>query len=171
MLERSAGTTPHKYGWTPLHLASLNGQVELVSMLIERGAYVTAQNNGLTPLHLAADVRAQNDHVSMIPLPFHLASHEGHVEVIGMLIENGADVTAQNNDGSTPLHLALQEGRLEVAGMLVERRAAIISPHYGTLFCLGTFCRTLICVLRSLGSRTPGLISGWHVWPVRRGSF
>ena len=74
LIERGAGTTPHKYGWTPLHLASLNGQVELVSMLIERGADVTAQNNGLTPLHLAADVRAQNDHVSMIPLPFHLAS-------------------------------------------------------------------------------------------------
>ena len=57
LIERGAGTTP-KYGWTQLHLASLNGQVELVSMLIERGA----------------DVRAQNDHVSMIPLPFHLAS-------------------------------------------------------------------------------------------------
>jgi hypothetical protein len=36
--------------------------------------------------------------------PFTL--QEGQVEVARMLIERGADVTAQNKDGETPLHLA-----------------------------------------------------------------
>ncbi|KAN0123104.1 Ankyrin repeat-containing domain protein [Russula decolorans] len=30
----------------------------------------------------------------------------GQVDIARMLIERGADVTAQNNDGETPLHLA-----------------------------------------------------------------
>jgi ankyrin repeat protein len=32
----------------------------------------------------------------------------GQVDVARMLIERGADVTAQNKDGETPLHLASQ---------------------------------------------------------------
>ena len=41
-------------------------------------------------------------------------------EVIGMLIERGADVSAQNQNGETPLHLASREGHAEVVGMLIE---------------------------------------------------
>jgi ankyrin repeat protein len=42
-----------------------------------------------------------------------------------MLIERGADVSAQDKDGQTPLHLALQAGQLEVARMLIERGADV----------------------------------------------
>ena len=151
LIERGADTTPHKYGWTPLHLASLNGQVEPASMLIERGADVTAQNNdGLTPLHLAADVRAQYNDFSLTQLQTHLASHAGHVEVIAMLVENGADVTAQNNDGSTPLHLALQEGGLEVAGMLIGQYPDNL-PYYCMLFLFWPLLPNAnLCAMQSL---------------------
>ncbi|KAF8476308.1 hypothetical protein DFH94DRAFT_758363 [Russula ochroleuca] len=37
-----------------------------------------------------------------------------------MLIERGADVTAQNKDGVSPLHLASQVGHVGVARMLLE---------------------------------------------------
>ena len=161
LIERGADTTPHKYGWTPLHLASLIGQVELASMLIGHGADVTARyNDGLTPLHLAANETARfND--GLISLPPHLVSvaKGGHVEVIGTLIENGADVTAQNNDDLTPLHLVLQEGRLEVADRIIERYAGIWELARSTLFLSwpllqnANLCHD--CVLRSEASRTP----------------
>ena len=37
-----------------------------------------------------------------------------------MLIEHGADVTAENNDGDTPLHLALRAGEEDVARVIIE---------------------------------------------------
>ena len=43
-----------------------------------------------------------------------------------MLVEHGADVSAQDKDGSTPLHLALSLwGNVDVARMLVERGADV----------------------------------------------
>lgn len=41
--------------WTPLHIASSVGQVDIVSALVEKGATVNAVNQtGQTPLHYAA---------------------------------------------------------------------------------------------------------------------
>jgi ankyrin repeat protein len=60
---------------------------------------------------------------------FHRASRRGQVEIARMLIERGADVTAQNNDGWTPLHLALVDGEVEVARMLIERGADVTAQN------------------------------------------
>jgi ankyrin repeat protein len=46
-----------------------------------------------------------------------------------MLIERGADVTAQNRDGQTPLHLASRMGQVDVVRMLIERGADPDSPE------------------------------------------
>jgi len=65
---------------TPLHLASMNGHVDLTRMLIERGADVSAQKkDGSTALHLASKYR--------------------HVDLARMLVECSADVSAQDKDG------------------------------------------------------------------------
>ena len=52
--------------------------------------------------------------------PLHLASRYGHIEVARILLEFGADLTAQNRDWETPLHVALRDGQVEVACMLLE---------------------------------------------------
>ena len=56
--------------------------------------------------------------------PQHLASRWGHTGVIRMLIELGADVTAQNKIGLTPLHLASQ---VEVTHVHLERGADAVT--------------------------------------------
>jgi ankyrin repeat protein len=47
----------------------------------------------------------------------------GHPEVARMLIERGADVSAQDKDGRTPMHLASQAGVLEAFRMLLVHGA------------------------------------------------
>jgi ankyrin repeat protein len=52
--------------------------------------------------------------------PLHLASQRGHEDVARLLIEHGADATAQSKYGTTPLHGASRE---EVARLLLEHGA------------------------------------------------
>ncbi|KAI0269610.1 ankyrin repeat-containing domain protein, partial [Russula aff. rugulosa BPL654] len=53
----------------------------------------------------------------------HLASKAGQLEVVRMLIEHGADVSAQDKEGRTPMYLASQAGRLEVTQILLAHGA------------------------------------------------
>jgi ankyrin repeat protein len=54
------------------------------------------------------------------------------VDAVRVLLEHGADTTAQDNDGSTPLHLASQEGHVEAARILLEHGAETTAQdNYG----------------------------------------
>lgn len=55
--------------------------------------------------------------------PLHLASIMGHNAIAKYLLENGADVKAQDSSGATPLHEALRYGNLEIARMLITAGA------------------------------------------------
>ena len=65
--------------------------------------------------------------------PLHLASRNGYLEVARVLVERGADVTAQDKDGSTPLHVASRWDHLDLARLLVERGADMtVQDMYGS---------------------------------------
>lgn len=53
------------------------------------------------------------------------AALEGHSEVIEVLVENGAELNAQNKDGWTALMLAALKGHSEVVHVLLEKGADI----------------------------------------------
>ena len=90
-----------------------------------------------TPLHYAAfcglravvealaigpqDVNSQNFRDKSTPL--HLASQEGHLDIVRFLIEHDANMAAQDQDGWTPLHVVSQSDHLDVARFLVEHVA------------------------------------------------
>ncbi len=91
-----------KYGWTPLHEATIEEKVEIVRMLIGAGANLNLKDNhGNTSLHYAA-------------------WNEQGVEIARMLIGAGADVDIQNKRGNTPLHNAARYGKVEIARMLID---------------------------------------------------
>jgi ankyrin repeat protein len=123
--------------FTPLHVASSYGYLEVVRTLVEQGADMTAQDNRKkTPLHAAAgegrvdvarflvehgaDATALDMH-GWIPL--HWASLGGHVEVARFFIERGVDSTTRAYDGRTSLHVASEEGHVKVARYLLEHGA------------------------------------------------
>lgn len=45
--------------------------------------------------------------------PLHVAARLGHADIAGLLIQHGADVTANTKDKYTPLHIAAKEGRFQ----------------------------------------------------------
>src|SRR6266849_5332770 len=97
---------------SPLHYAAFWGLHSIVDFLvIERSQDVRSRRitDGATPLHLATE--------------------GAHVDVAQMLIERGADLSAQNKYGNTPLHLALQHGHVDVAQMLIERGADLSAQN------------------------------------------
>lgn len=60
--------------------------------------------------------------------PLHCASWKGHVEIVELLLENGADIQARNqNDhwGDTPLHAAAHGNQKAVAKILIARGADV----------------------------------------------
>jgi ankyrin repeat protein len=55
----------------------------------------------------------------------HDAVEDEDVEAVRQLVEEGADVEAQDADGDRPLHLAAQNGHLEVVRVLVDTGAHV----------------------------------------------
>jgi hypothetical protein len=55
------------------------------------------------------------------------ASGEGHMSIIKVLLEYGADINAQDDDGRTALHLAIQYDKKEAVKFLIEKGADVNS--------------------------------------------
>jgi hypothetical protein len=124
-------------GFSPLNVASRNGQVDSSRILLDSGAHVNAQNRFTwTPLHEAswygypklaqllvergANLNARDRDQDT---PVHLASRWGHLEIVRHLLDHGADVYVRNDNSLTPYQVATRHGRHGVAQLLLEHRA------------------------------------------------
>jgi len=94
---------------TPLHYTAINGDIEIVEMLLNRGANVNAANQcGITLLHSAVKRKK--------------------MEIIELLLKKGAYVNARDSDSVTPLHLAVENGSEEIVKLLLKHGAYVNSP-------------------------------------------
>ena len=60
--------------------------------------------------------------------PLHEVSFWGYVNVSQLPIENGADVTAKSEDGTTPLHRASERGHVSLANLSVAFTINLLGP-------------------------------------------
>jgi ankyrin repeat protein len=131
-------------GGTPLHWAFFGGSQEVVDLLTKAGADPALRDDtlGVTPRafgictlanwgfgFLVRDRLRQDPSLARIndgTTPLHEAAREGHLEVVEMLLEAGADPNAVNRDGRTPTQLASTHGHGQVLAAL--RRAEPWEP-------------------------------------------
>ncbi|MCP4723654.1 MAG: serine hydrolase [bacterium] len=103
-----------RYGFTPLHYASKDGNKELVDMLLQKGAGINKRNKyGETPMHWAAQ--------------------KGHLEIINLLLEKEADPFIMDKGGRTPAEAALDENNIEAANLLFPLHKAIRDGEPGRI--------------------------------------
>jgi ankyrin repeat protein len=109
LIEEGADVNNRDYAeFTPLIDVALQGNNELVEVLIKAGAdvnYVVEDADKLTPLHAAVD--------------------GGNSETVRILIEAGADVNAVDSDNMTPLYIAARKGSIEKVNLLINADADV----------------------------------------------
>ena len=137
LLKKNINTPIDDNGNTPLHLASIKGNKDVVKLLLGSDDVNVNQQNkkGSMPLHFAAKfgnkgvvelllkkgakVDIQNNERNS---PLHLASMNGNIEVVELLLKKGAKVDIQNKEGNSPLHLASMNGNIEVLKLLLGNK-------------------------------------------------
>jgi ankyrin repeat protein len=131
-----------KWSATPLYWSLSDCKYEAAELLLKKGANAnSAESFGLAPLHLAvcckdadlsfiehliqkgADVNFKNTSDGWRSL--HYAISCGSDDMARLLIEQGADVNAIADDGTTPLILAAKNDSVFIAKLLLEKGADV----------------------------------------------
>ena len=133
-------TALSRYGVTPLSLACTNGNATVVVLLLDAGAdpnstlpggetvLMTAARTGEVAavralLAQGADAHRGEDRRGQTALMW--AAAEGHADVVGVLLEVGANFTTPLESGFTPLLFAAREGRIDVVHALLAAGADV----------------------------------------------
>ena len=96
------GADPDKGNFTPLMWSALQGNVEVLKLLLESRANLNSRTNeGWTALMWAAE--------------------KGHILVMWELLRRGAIVNMQNNNGQTALMFASRSGNIAIVGLLLKK--------------------------------------------------
>lgn len=98
-------------GFTPLHLATMKNDEISAAILIEYEADVNnrAVNNDIYNdiSEEVADLVEELDYIGKTPL--HIAMEQDSLELVELLLENGASPEIPTTDGEYPIHLASQQ--------------------------------------------------------------
>jgi len=120
---------------TPLHLAAIGGNKDIVEFLIESGADINMGDNENSPPVVNA---ALGGHFEIVKLmldkgasptladdndmtPLHFAAMGGDTRIIELLLARGADVDAGNRNGLTPAIYAAYRGHRDILKLLNEK--------------------------------------------------
>lgn len=120
-------------GLNALHLASKDGHLEIVKELLKRGANVnSATKKGNTALHIASlgkniytykTFYRRGVFICILQLKIKCLFLAGQYDVVVTLVEHGALVNVQSQNGFTPLYMAAQENHDRVVKYLLANGA------------------------------------------------
>lgn len=130
---------------TVLHQAAQKGAYNMSEMLIKYGSDVNAKNkDGWTPLHATVLSDSLFRHgrafLKKGKKPQGFSKFAGHYEIAELLLKNGANINAVNNNGTTALNLAAQKGYYRMVELFLKKGADVnISDNNGcTPLCAAT---------------------------------
>ena len=127
----------NKSGQSPLDLAKLLKSKEIVDILINPVPEQKTRHEEKLPKLLEAagqgDVlevevniaSSSNIHISDSSgnNALHLATTDGHISIVGLLVYNGFNMNLTNNNGNTALHLACMNRRYDIVKLLLDNSA------------------------------------------------
>ena len=113
-------------GFTALHLAVFSGQLEVIEFLVQHGADLRQSlhvaifccNSKIARLLLAAGAEKdeKNNTLDSGMTALHLAAGSGCLEMVQLLIENGANIDVAMTGGQTPWQFMPPESVMNVSG-------------------------------------------------------
>jgi ankyrin repeat protein len=110
---------------TLLHIASIYGQLGVISLLVERGADINICNakhditNKLINSSLHKEMSADLTNAKAATLR-HVSTLNGNLEAMEAFVETDAPIKTTKMFGETPLHLAAKHGKLEAFRYLTD---------------------------------------------------
>ncbi|XP_041366359.1 BRCA1-associated RING domain protein 1-like isoform X2 [Gigantopelta aegis] len=97
-------------GESPLHVAAIKGQTDVVQHLLKEGANPNVRDNaGWTPLHESCN--------------------HGYTRIAELLLDHGAVMSMPGMENDTPLHDAVMNYRIECVALLVSRGASLTARN------------------------------------------
>ena len=146
-------------GWTALHHAAYNGDLQSVNQLRDAQAEINSFSNQFkTPLHFAAmnnfdkivdsllganaNIEARDEQQCT---PLHLACRKGSQECLELLLRKGADIMALDNRQWTPLHYASYNGHPAAVNFLLKWEA----DHDRLAYCKNSQGRTAFIIAKN----------------------
>ena len=126
-------------GWTPLHTACAEGELETVRVLLDNHAKVDGKDKiGQTALHVASAADRGETVAFLLSKPeghtlidltdankqtaLHLATERDNLDAVKVLVKEHALLDIADLDGHTPLHLCAREGYDDVVKGLLEAK-------------------------------------------------
>ena len=135
-------------GSTPLHWATIRGNLPLVELLLKRGAGIDAQNCAReTVLHTCLQYNSHSEIISFLlrwgislnemdsqgRTSLHLAAQRGLSKAVMSMVEKGADIHAKDCQGWMPLHHAAANGHEHILDLLADDHAHFQQPSHRSL--------------------------------------
>ena len=96
-----------EYASTPLHYACREGNFEMVKFLIENGANVNIENHYSTIYPIFDAITSLNN-------------QKTHLQIIQLLIDNGANIKKVDSFGNTLLYHAIEQENIILIELLIQ---------------------------------------------------
>ncbi|TGO29700.1 hypothetical protein BPAE_0012g00550 [Botrytis paeoniae] len=130
-------------GWTPLMHAVVDGSTSMANLLLDKGAKLDCKENIFAKALLESSRYKRNDMVEFLLqngmdvnlrdkslvykgwTPLMYATSHGHEAMTKLLLENGAEINAKCDSGSTSLYRAAAEGFETIVKLLLKGGAKV----------------------------------------------
>ena len=120
---------PNNSGWTPLHIAKVDGHYKSMSTLLGPNEYFRefkkfSMTIGMGYIDAVKSViectENPNTPDDYGTTPIYLAAKMGHIEIVKILIGCTDNPNAPSRSGQTPIHCAARNGHTEIVKALIE---------------------------------------------------